>query len=91
MLTNCRTYLAAARHLEYVLPEAMSSQVQDDLVRYRQSNRAFGAEDMHRLLTLARLLTVSYGESELSAERWAELMAMESERCARVAAPVTDA
>lgn len=42
------------------------------------------AEDLHRHLTLSRLLSRSFGAETLTAEAWAQVQAMEAERVQRV-------
>ena len=75
--------LALARHLPYAIPADVRGTVEADLARRRGADRTFSAAEMHRLLCLARLLTLSHGEAELSAARWQEAGVLDAARAAR--------
>ena len=82
-LADARVLLALARHIPYAIPAEVRGTVEADLARRRGADRTFGAAEMHRLLCLARLLALSYGESELSAARYQEACALDAARAAR--------
>ena len=82
-LAAARLYLAVARSLPYAIPADVRASIEADLARRRGADRSLGAAEMHRLLCLARLLALSHGEAELSAERWAAALALEAARAAR--------
>jgi len=82
-LAAARQYLAVARSLPYAIPAVVRAGIEAALARRRGADRSLGAAEMHRLLCLARLLALSHGEAELSAERWAAALALEAARAAR--------
>jgi Mini-chromosome maintenance replisome factor len=86
LLLLARAYLAFARSLSYSLSKEVRDQITDDLALIRKDDRSFGPEAMHRLLGLARLCALSYGEKELTMERWKQVRKMEDERKARLGA-----
>jgi hypothetical protein len=60
--------------------------VQDDFVNERQNNghASMTAEDLHSMLVLGRLLSMSYGLKTLTPEIWQKVKLMEKERKERV-------
>lgn len=86
LLDNIRRYLTCARHQsEYALPDDVQQTVQDDFVEMRQSpgGRTVSAEDLHACLTLARLLALSHGDTQLSLSLWQRARQMETQRASR--------
>jgi hypothetical protein len=84
--TPARAYVAAARAAaaEFSIPEAVAGQLERDLAGAKQKDTSLGPESFHLWLNLARLLAVSHGEKELTAERWAQAMEMEGRRQERL-------
>lgn len=72
MLHAARLFLGLARLLPYEIPERLAETVTADLAAIRSGNRAAGPEQLYRLAGLARLLALSHGETQLTAERWEE-------------------
>ncbi|KAI5074125.1 hypothetical protein GOP47_0010086 [Adiantum capillus-veneris] len=70
LVAKWRTYLGAARAGDHTIDPSIQKILEEDLVTARQEDRSIGPEVFHRWLTMARLLSVSYGESTLSLERW---------------------
>lgn len=87
LLVQIRRYLTAVKIADYKLSEELQAVVQDDFVQSRQraleSNR-MTTEDFHRLLLLARLLTLSEGHTSLTHEAWNKAKLMEEERKKRL-------
>jgi len=84
------------RHLPFEVTDAAQKAVEDDFVTLRanengaaggdqQSQQRMTAEDLHHLLVLARLLSLSSGSTELTGEAWTRAKEMERERVARMA------
>mmetsp|Transcript_40604 Transcript_40604/g.68014 ORF Transcript_40604/g.68014 Transcript_40604/m.68014 type:complete len:82 (-) Transcript_40604:248-493(-) len=73
-------YLQVARHMEHAIPEDITKAIEADLVASRQHNSALSQEDFHRWLTLVRLISLSHGESTMTASRWQEMRQMEQVR-----------
>ncbi|XVE90970.1 hypothetical protein DITRI_Ditri20bG0118200 [Diplodiscus trichospermus] len=76
-----RWYLATVRSLPHSIGSEMQKVVEDDLVAARQADRSLGSQDFSRWLTMARLVSSSFGESCLSLEHWQ--MVKELERLRR--------
>ncbi|KAJ4849353.1 hypothetical protein Tsubulata_024296 [Turnera subulata] len=73
-----RWYLANVRSLEHTIQPEMQKVVENDLVAARQTDRTLGSQEFSRWLTMARLISASFGETSLSLEHWQ--MAKELER-----------
>ncbi|KAJ4842611.1 hypothetical protein Tsubulata_025127 [Turnera subulata] len=73
-----RWYLANVRLLEHTMQPEMQKVVENDLVAARQTDRTLGSQEFSRWLTMARLISASFGETSLSLEHWQ--MAKELER-----------
>ena len=59
--------------------------MQQEFVTWRQeSGGQVKAEDLHQLLVLARLLSLSHGRTELTESVWREARRVEQERRGRV-------
>lgn len=84
VLRRIRLYLTAARLIDYELSEDMQKMVQDDFVESRRSDNSINAEDLHNLLILARLVTVSCGEKGLTSDVWRSVKILENERKMRL-------
>ena len=83
-MTELRYYLCSIQLLEYAIPSNVSDFLQQEFVAQRQKDPTnTNADSFHRLLTLARLVTQSFGEKELTVERWRQLCRMEELRMQR--------
>ncbi|GAA0141636.1 hypothetical protein LIER_02739 [Lithospermum erythrorhizon] len=80
-LAAWRWYLATMRSLTHSIEPDMQKVLEDDLVAARQTDRSLGTQDFSRLLTMGRLLSISFGETCLSMEHWQ--MVKELERLRR--------
>lgn len=69
-LAKWRMYLGTARAGDHSIDPTMQKVLEGELVTARQADRSLGSDVFHRWLTLARLISVSYGESTLKLERW---------------------
>ncbi|XP_050694533.1 mini-chromosome maintenance complex-binding protein-like [Eriocheir sinensis] len=88
-LSLLRIYLTAARLAPYTLTEEMQKVVQDDFMESRKDSGGEGlsAAGLHSLLVVARLVTLSYGETQLNRDLWETAKKMETERKARLPPP----
>lgn len=88
LLQQIRQYMTRLRDAEYQIPADVQKQIQDDFVEMRQmDSKKVTAESLHNLLTLARLMSISKGERDLSLQTWDSVMRMEAARQGRQTAP----
>ncbi|CAH1783251.1 unnamed protein product [Owenia fusiformis] len=86
LLTKLRTYLTAVQFIEYTLTDDVQKTIEEDFVELRKADAAtFTVDDFHRLLTLARYLSLSQGQATLTIETWEHAKLLEQERKKRVA------
>ncbi|KAF3673236.1 Mini-chromosome maintenance complex-binding protein [Capsicum annuum] len=78
VLRSWRWYLATMRSLSHTIEKEMQKVLEDDLVAARQADRSLSSLDFSRLLTMGRLVSLSFGETSLTLEHWK--MANELER-----------
>lgn len=84
-LDRFRAYLSAARLLDYSISDEVTKSVEDDFVDMRKDDpRSVSAEDLHRMLVVARLLSLSLGRSALSADGWTRAKQLEAQRRSRM-------
>ncbi|XP_009363800.1 mini-chromosome maintenance complex-binding protein-like [Pyrus x bretschneideri] len=76
-----RWYLATLRSLPHSIDSELQKVIENDLVAARQEDRTLGTQDFSRLLTMGRLMSMSFGETSLSLEHWQ--MVKELERLRR--------
>jgi hypothetical protein len=81
---RARAFLACARTLEVAVPAGVSAQIQDDIVEARRLDRNVTPTDLHTWMTLARLAAMSFGEIELTFDRWKWTRELEAARIARL-------
>lgn len=85
LLSAIRLYLCAMRHSSFEFPEDLQKKAQEDFVEMRQvGGRSVSADDLHLLLVLARLVSLSHGERVVSLSAWEEAKRMEEERKLRL-------
>jgi hypothetical protein len=82
-LNDVRRYLSAVRGLDLKIDGDVSQFIEGDLAGARQKDARVGEETFHKWLTVARLMAVSWGEGELTGERWRAAMEMEKSRMIR--------
>lgn len=80
-----RVYLAHARQLTFSIPTHVSEQIQNDFVALRRDSRgSFDQNDLQRCLSTARLLSLSHGCTELSADLWQMAKSLDLARASRI-------
>lgn len=85
VLERMRTYLAAARDLPWTMSAEVEAVIRGDIMASMAADRArFTVQQAHTLMTLARLASVSFGETSITPERWAWVKALEAARAARL-------
>ncbi|XP_014287080.1 mini-chromosome maintenance complex-binding protein [Halyomorpha halys] len=85
LLDKIRIYLTVAANLTYKLPEEFQSIVQNDFVELRQKDSKFSVDDLHELIVVARLLSLSYGKTSLDQSIWEKSKSMVTGRKSRKA------
>ncbi|PRP89654.1 hypothetical protein PROFUN_00918 [Planoprotostelium fungivorum] len=78
-----RRYIAHCRYLNMDIDEATSAVMQNTFVHARKTDSEVRQDTLHLWLTLARLQCKSFGESQLSEERWNYTLDVEKRRVAR--------
>ncbi|KAJ2229037.1 hypothetical protein IWW45_006363 [Coemansia sp. RSA 485] len=89
-----RQYLEMARNLEFSVPKEVSDRISEEYAQMRRrahesNERMVSQAELALAVTVARLISVSKGEAELSWDSWTEACALEvcrAERNARFAA-----
>ncbi|KAL9313778.1 hypothetical protein ACSQ67_019230 [Phaseolus vulgaris] len=84
VLEAWRWYLATVRQLTHSIEPEMQKVVERDLVAARQADRTLSPQDLSRLVTMGRLMSLSYGESSLSLEHWQMVKELERLRKQRL-------
>ncbi|MCJ8730498.1 hypothetical protein PDJAM_G00185170 [Pangasius djambal] len=83
-LNKYRVYLTVARSLDYSISDQITKAVEEDFVEMRKDDpQSISAEDLHRMLVVARLLSLSYGQTTLSREGWMKAKQLEILRTSR--------
>ncbi|XP_066457454.1 mini-chromosome maintenance complex-binding protein isoform X2 [Eleutherodactylus coqui] len=85
LLNRFRTYLSLLQLVDYSIPDEIFKVVEDDFVDMRKREpQSITAEDLHRLLVVARLLSLSIGQTSLSQETWLRAKELEIQRKSRL-------
>nr|XP_019947887.1 PREDICTED: mini-chromosome maintenance complex-binding protein [Paralichthys olivaceus]XP_019947896.1 PREDICTED: mini-chromosome maintenance complex-binding protein [Paralichthys olivaceus] len=85
LLNKFRMYLSVARLLDYSISDEMTKSVEDDFVDMRKDDpQSISAEDLHRMLVVARLLSLSLGQTSLSRDSWLRAKHIEALRRSRM-------
>lgn len=84
-LNKFRMYLSMARLLDYSISDEVTKSVEDDFVDMRKDDpQSVSAEDLHRMLVVARLLSLSLGRTSLSRDGWLRAKHIETQRRSRM-------
>ncbi|XP_010791733.1 mini-chromosome maintenance complex-binding protein [Notothenia coriiceps] len=84
-LNKFRMYLSVARLLDYSISDEMTKSVEDDFVDMRKDDpRSVSAEDLHSMLVVSRLLSLSLGLTSLCTDSWLRAKHIEVLRRSRV-------
>ncbi|XP_060083565.1 mini-chromosome maintenance complex-binding protein-like [Ylistrum balloti] len=80
-----RTYLTAAKMLDYSMSGDIQTAIQDDFVNIRKDDpKNMTIDDFHKLLNLVRLLSISHLQSCPTQNLWTKVKAMETQRKQRL-------
>lgn len=83
-LAALRRTLTELKMAEFEVGEGILETIQSDFVEMRKAERKVGAEDLHALLVLSRLLGLSRGRRTLDGEMWERAKRLEVERLGRL-------
>lgn len=84
-LNRFRVYLGVARLLDYSISDEVTKAVEDDFVDMRKDDpQSISADDLHRMLVVARLLSLSLGQTSLSRDSWLRAKHLEMMRRSRM-------
>lgn len=78
-----RLYLSITRQLQFSMSDAASDRAQKYFIEQRKLDTTILASHFHQWLNIARLVSLSKGETSLSEETWNEMLALEKARSAR--------
>ncbi|KAG9341040.1 hypothetical protein JZ751_019794 [Albula glossodonta] len=83
-LNKFRIYVSLVRTLDYSITEDITKEVEEDFVEMRKDDpQSMSAEDLHRMLVIARLLSLSMGQTTLSRDQWMKAKHLEVLRMSR--------
>ncbi|DBA73189.1 TPA: hypothetical protein ACH3X1_011268 [Trebouxia sp. C0004] len=85
-LPAIRAYLHQVQHLDFHMGKANSEWLEQDFIDARRKDQSVTASDFHKQLTLARLLSISWAETQMTKVRWHQMKAMEHARLSRLTA-----
>lgn len=87
LLDKLRKYLTFVRFMPFEVSEETQHAVENDFVEERRAHghAAMTANDLHSMLVLGRLMSLSLGHKTLTANTWQRVKQMEKERKERVA------
>jgi hypothetical protein len=86
-LDSARDYIAVCRELASNVEPAISEMIQEHFVQARKRTPdAVTQTTLHRWMTTARLVSLSFGEQSISRESWSHMLALEAQRESRAQA-----
>ncbi|EKX45354.1 hypothetical protein GUITHDRAFT_163251 [Guillardia theta CCMP2712] len=80
LLARLRAYLQLARSLDVKMSDDFCKIAEEKFVSARQEQQGVTQETFGLWLTLSRLLAASYGEEEVTSERWEQALQLEGTR-----------
>lgn len=83
-LDAIRCYLTKAKLSTFNMNPTESEMIQNDFVEMRKMNAKVGAEELHKLLVLSRLLAIASGKSTFDRTCWEKAKQMENVRINRM-------
>ncbi|CAG8502286.1 3458_t:CDS:10 [Racocetra persica] len=89
ILAEFRIYLSTLRYVEYSIPESVSKHIENEFVNQRKNASKTGQPlvtqtDLLLRMTLARLVTLSFGQFELTPELWNYTQNLDEQRKQRI-------
>uniref|UniRef100_A0A1B6E8K5 Mini-chromosome maintenance complex-binding protein n=1 Tax=Clastoptera arizonana TaxID=38151 RepID=A0A1B6E8K5_9HEMI len=84
LLSRLRFYLSSIPFKDHEIPSDLQKVIHEDFVKLRQNDNKFSGDDLHILLVLARLHSLSKGQQLLTHESWQTVQDMEEQRKSRI-------
>lgn len=85
LLEKIRLYLSIVSSMEYNLTDEIQKALEDDFVEMRKDDsKSINADSFYLLLTTARYMALSYGQSTLSSSLWIRTKELDAERRKRI-------
>ncbi|XP_068113960.1 mini-chromosome maintenance complex-binding protein isoform X2 [Hyperolius riggenbachi] len=85
VMDSWRIYVTRLRMMDYNISEEITKAVEEDFVEMRKDDpQSMSADDLHRLLVVARLLSLSHGHHTLHWDTWCQAKYMETQRKSRL-------
>lgn len=83
LLNDIRKYLTLVRQIKYEISDELESLVQQEFVDMRQQGNVT-TDDLHTLLVLARLVSISKGKTSMDEDCWRKACNLEKLRKSRI-------
>lgn len=83
-ITRARMWWAAVRMLEITISDTVAAQCVESFAQARQIDLRLAQNAFHQWLTISRLIAISEGAKEITAEHWSSMLALEAVRVDRV-------
>lgn len=90
VLSRIRDYLTYVKLAHYDFSADLQKVVENDFVEMRRTGHPITADDLHSLLVLARLLSLSMGQMTLNVETWEKAKFMEMTRKCRLPSVISN-
>eukprot|EP01102_Stenamoeba_stenopodia_P013168 TRINITY_DN4234_c0_g1_i1.p1 TRINITY_DN4234_c0_g1~~TRINITY_DN4234_c0_g1_i1.p1 ORF type:complete len:742 (-),score=143.21 TRINITY_DN4234_c0_g1_i1:942-3167(-) len=81
---NIRKFMALARHIEPSMDDNLSERVATDFATLRKTDPTVNEFTLHRWLNLARLVTISFGQTRITTAMWDYARNLETQRSERL-------
>jgi hypothetical protein len=82
-ITEARMWWATVRMLDVTISDAVAAQCVESFAQARQTDLRLEQNAFHEWLTISRLIAISEGAKEITAEHWSSMRALEAVRVDR--------
>lgn len=84
LLNDIRKYLTISRMSDYSITKQHEEFIQNEFVKMRQVRSNVTADDLHSMLIISRLVSISEGKAFFDKESWEKAFKMEEQRNIRI-------
>ncbi|KAH8117162.1 putative alanine racemase-domain-containing protein [Phellopilus nigrolimitatus] len=84
ILSAFRELIVCGKNGNVIVDDALSQQIKNEFVQERQENRSVTPNDLVRRMTLARLISLSRCENQMSADTWTLAKDLDNRRKSRI-------